>query len=461
MKSFKVLAALICAVLLLSVSAFAGGKGESDSAGKEKVIWAAYGYLDEGKADRIKADFEAKYPQYEVEYVDLGSTDYLVRLDTALAGGERYDMCLSMSASDYVPRAKEGLYVPIEKYLTDAGYDLEDAFGSGIKASYINKKLYGLPYTKGGFYVFYNKDMFDAAGIPYPTNDWTWAEFEQIAKKLTKDGVYGANVHLTWGYDIETLPAKMAGWTPFANGDIYKANMTDKRLKDALEMWYRMQRVDKSAIQLSTFKTEQIGSRVPFAKGQAAMLLSNWWSATWMMNAKFGTADGKNMMNFKIGVVNIPRPNTKVPNNLNSTELDWYFAVPTTAKNPKGGALLAMFMITEEWPKLGTLSSYRHEDLNVFMKKFVTYKAKDGTLHTMTAYDAEFVKTVMGGWTEPITAYYKTDARANPEGLAQANEIYGQERELYYNGEQDIEKTIASMQKRLQAELDAQKKAKK
>lgn len=202
-------------------------------------------------------------------------------------------MCLSMSASDYVPRAKEGLYVPIEKYLTDAGYDLEDAFGSGIKASYINKKLYGLPYTKGGFYVFYNKDMFDAAGIPYPTNDWTWAEFEQIAKKLTKDGVYGANVHLTWGYDIETLPAKMAGWTPFANGDIYKANMTDKRLKDALEMWYRMQRVDKSAIQLSTFKTEQIGSRVPFAKGQAAMLLSNWWSATWMMNAKFGTADGK------------------------------------------------------------------------------------------------------------------------------------------------------------------------
>ena len=147
MKSFKVLAALICAVLVLSVSAFAGGKGEDAPAGKEKVIWAAYGYLDEGKVDIIKADFEAKYPQYEVEYVDLGSKDYLVRLDTALAAGERYDMCLSMSASDYVPRAKEGLYMPIEKYLTDAGYDLEDAFGKGIKASYIDKKLYGLPYT--------------------------------------------------------------------------------------------------------------------------------------------------------------------------------------------------------------------------------------------------------------------------------------------------------------------------
>lgn len=54
MKSFKVLAALICAVLLLSVSAFASGKGESDSAGKEKVIWAAYGYLDEGRRIELK-----------------------------------------------------------------------------------------------------------------------------------------------------------------------------------------------------------------------------------------------------------------------------------------------------------------------------------------------------------------------------------------------------------------------
>ena len=163
------------------------------------------------------------------------------------------------------------------------------------------------------------------------------------------------------------------------------------------------------------------------------------------------------MVNFNIGVVNIPRPNTEVPNNLNSTELDYYFAVPTTAKNPEGGALLAMFMITEVWPKLGTLSSYRHEDLDVFMKKFVTYKAKDGTQHTMDAYDADFVKTVMGGWTQPISAYYNTP-RENLEALVQVADIYKQERELYYNGEQDLNKTIAAMQKRIQAELDTQKK---
>lgn len=459
MKRCKFFVIMALIVLTAMMPVFAQGAKESASGAKEKVIWAAYGYLDEGKADRIKADFEAKYPQYEVEYIDLGSTDYLVRLDTALAGGERYDMCLSMNSSEYVTRAKEGMYVDIEKYLTDGGYDLQDAFGIGIKASYIGGKLYGLPYTKGGFYVFYNKDMFDAAGIAYPTNDWTWADFEAISKKLTHDGIFGADVHLTWGYDIETLPARMEGWVPFADGDVFKANMTDQRLKDTLAMWHRMQNVDKSAISLSTFKTEQIGGRMPFAKGQAAMLLSNWWSATWMMNSKFGSADGQNMMNFRIGVVNIPRPSDKVPNNLNSTELDWYFAVPTTAKNPRGGALLAMFMITEMWPKLGTLSSYRHEDVDVFMQKFVTYIDKGGQTHTMEAYDADFVKTVMGGWTQPITAYYNVDPQANPEGLAQVMQIYDQERELYYNGEQSLDATIASMQKRIQAELDAQKKA--
>jgi ABC-type glycerol-3-phosphate transport system substrate-binding protein len=59
-------------------SVFAQGTAESAAparAGKEKIVWAAYGYLAENKARRIKADFEAKYPQYEVEYVDLGSTD--------------------------------------------------------------------------------------------------------------------------------------------------------------------------------------------------------------------------------------------------------------------------------------------------------------------------------------------------------------------------------------------------
>jgi ABC-type glycerol-3-phosphate transport system substrate-binding protein len=456
--SVKITLAILIAMVLCLPAFGQGAEEQEETSGKQKIVWAAYGYLSEGKADKIKAAFEAEYPQYEVEYVDLGSSDYLMRMDTMIAAGEHIDMVLSMDSPEYVSRAQEGMFLPIEEYLTEDGFDIQDAFGPGIKASYVDGKLYGLPYTKGGFYVFYNKDMFDAAGIEYPTDDWTWSDFETTAKKLTTKDVIGANVHFTFGYDIETLPARMAGWSPFADDAHYEANMTDPRLKESLEMWNRMQNEDKSAISLSTFKAEQIGSRMPFAKGQAAMLLSNWWSATWFINSKFGSTEGDSLMNFDMGVANIPRPDESIPNNLNSTELDWYFAVPFTSDNPKGGALLARFMICEMWSKLGTLSSYRYQDLDEFMKKFVTFEDKDsGKTYTMD-YTPEFVKKIMGGWAQPISTYYEFDSQANPEGLALVKDIYDQERELYYNGEQDLDTTVSTMQQRIQAELDSQAK---
>ncbi|MCK9328598.1 MAG: extracellular solute-binding protein [Candidatus Cloacimonetes bacterium] len=458
----KLTALVLSLVLLFAVctSAFAAGAKEAAPAdgAKQKIVWTAYGYLSESKADRIKADFEAAYPQYEVEYIDLGSDDYLVRFDTMIASGERVDMALAMDQVEYNQRAKQGMFLPIESYVTKDGFDLQDAFGPGIKNAYVDGELYGLPYTKGGFYVFYNKDMFDAAGIAYPTDDWTWDDFEAIAKKLTTgtgaSKVYGANVHMSWGYDIDTLPAQMLGWTPFK--DANTANMDDPRLKSALELWNRMQNVDQTIISLATFQAEQIGGRMPFSKGQAAMLLSNWWSATWFLNNKFGSTDGDKLLNFNIGVVNIPRGDKNTPNNLNSTDLDYYFAVPNTAKNPEGGALLSRFMICEEWSKFGTLSSYRHQDVDEFMQKFVYYVDKDGAKHSL-GYDEEFVTKVMGGWTQPISTYYGIDSMINPEGLAVIKDIFDQERELYYFGEQTIDQTIKAMQTRSQAELDALK----
>jgi ABC-type sugar transport system, periplasmic component len=423
---------------------------------KEKIVWVAYGYLAQNKADRMIADFTAKYPQYEVQYVDLGEKDYLVRLDTMLASGERADMALAMDSVEYAKRASEGMFLPIEKYVTEDGFSLSDAFGDGIKPSYVDGKLYGLPYTKGGFYVFYNKDMFKAAGVKEPTDDWTWADFEKTAKALTKgegaNKVYGANVHLTWGYDIDTLPAQQEGWTLFKDAKETVPNYDDPRIKSSLELWNRMQNVDKTAIKFSTFKTEQIGSRIPFAKGQAAMLLSNWWSAYWFISSKYGSPEGASMLNFNIGVVNLPRPSAKVPNNLNATDYDYYFTVPTTAKNPKGGALLARFLITEEWSKFGTLSSYKKQDLAEFKKNFCTYVAKDGKNYTMDFSD-QLVTKIMGNWTTPISVYYNLPKTKNPVGTSLLKDVFNQERELYYLGEQDLDKTISRMQSRGAEEL--------
>ncbi len=52
-------------------------------------------------------------------------------------------------------------------------------------------KLYFFPTNWNNVVVFYNKDLFDAAGIPYPKKSWTWSEFLDAAQKLTKRDASG------------------------------------------------------------------------------------------------------------------------------------------------------------------------------------------------------------------------------------------------------------------------------
>ena len=50
---------------------------------------------------------------------------------------------------------------------------------------------YAIPKDYDTVALWYNKDMFDAAGVEYPTNDWTWEDLYEAGKALTKDGKYG------------------------------------------------------------------------------------------------------------------------------------------------------------------------------------------------------------------------------------------------------------------------------
>ena len=64
-----------------------------------------------------------------------------------------------------------------------------------------NGKTYSLPYRNDWYVLYYNKDLFDAAGVEYPSNDMTWEEYYDLAAKMTSgegsSKVYGSHNH-TW-----------------------------------------------------------------------------------------------------------------------------------------------------------------------------------------------------------------------------------------------------------------------
>jgi multiple sugar transport system substrate-binding protein len=89
----------------------------------------------------------------------------------------------------------------------------------------VQGKIYGVPTWCLTYWMFYNKNMFDEAGIPYPTPEMTWTEYTEVAKKLTKregDRVtqFGANGWQGW-----TMPVAQVVWT-FGGKFYYSDDMT-------------------------------------------------------------------------------------------------------------------------------------------------------------------------------------------------------------------------------------------
>jgi multiple sugar transport system substrate-binding protein len=124
------------------------------------------------------------------------STKYEILLDPQSGGMEKVIVqCIAGVGPDLID-----CYAPIQltAYVrSDIAYDMTDDFyAMGMSPdqfwecaapSYIyDGRIYGHPGNVNAFGIWYNKNLFDAKGIPYPTPDWTWDEFMDIARRLTE-----------------------------------------------------------------------------------------------------------------------------------------------------------------------------------------------------------------------------------------------------------------------------------
>lgn len=75
--------------------------------------------------------------------------------------------------------------------ISDADINWDEYMEGPMESTMLDGKHYGIPFATNCTALFYNKDLFDAAGIDYPDENTTWDEFHEMAKALTKDGVSG------------------------------------------------------------------------------------------------------------------------------------------------------------------------------------------------------------------------------------------------------------------------------
>lgn len=178
-------------LLLILISLLVGcGSGQTDGAVELDVaLWDPD--VSEAVAKSVQA-FEEKHPDVNVNVTYTPYNDYFTRLRTSLAGKKGPDV-FWMNGPNFYQYASLGLIKNLQPLIERDNLDTS-VYTPALKELYAyDQKLYGLPYFQDVIGLFFNKKLFDEAGIPYPDETWTWETVEEVGRKLTdnKNGIYG------------------------------------------------------------------------------------------------------------------------------------------------------------------------------------------------------------------------------------------------------------------------------
>lgn len=161
-----------------------------------------YGFWDTAQEEAVNtqlAAFMEQYPDITVEPQIVPWADYWTKLQTGVAGGEIFDVFWINSASLPVYASKDTL-LPIDPLIESGAIDPANFPAPLVEMYGWDGAQYGIPRDFDTIALFYNKDLFDAAGIAYPDDTWDWETFRATAEQLTDDsaGIWGAGMQTSW-----------------------------------------------------------------------------------------------------------------------------------------------------------------------------------------------------------------------------------------------------------------------
>ncbi len=240
--------------------------------------------------------YEAQNPNVTVELTDLASADYQDVVNIMLSGGDTTDIITVKDIPGYSAMLTRGQIIPLTDLIEAADLDLSVYSGAAEELTY-EGEIYALPFRSDIWILYYNKDIFDAAGIDYPTNDMTWDEFDALARQLTSgsgaDKVYGGHFHV-WRSTVQLATVQDGENTIIAEDYSFLApmyNMVTGLQADGMIMDY------------GELRTGSIHYSGVFKNAQVAMLpMGSWFIATLIAAENAGEFD------FDWGVAAYPHP---------------------------------------------------------------------------------------------------------------------------------------------------------
>ncbi|KAB1083881.1 sugar ABC transporter substrate-binding protein [Neorhizobium galegae] len=282
----------------LAMATSVAGSAYAQSGNAVTLKWALWDWDKAAYYKPLIEAYQAKHPNVKFESVDLGSQDYQQMIATQLAGGSKdIDIVTVKDVPNYTNLVRAGSISDLSGFMTEQKID-PASFGGLVDELKIDGKIYALPFRSDFWVVYYNKDIFDKAGVTYPTNDMTWAQFDQIATKLAggmgANKTYGALFH-TWRSTVQ-LPGILDGKKTLAGPDYA-----------FLKPWYeRALALQKAGVvpSYASLKTSNTHYSALFFNSTIGMLpMGTWFVGTQIAKVASGESKSKNW-----GIVKFPHP---------------------------------------------------------------------------------------------------------------------------------------------------------
>jgi multiple sugar transport system substrate-binding protein len=178
---------------------------------KQVVTFTMYGHPD--MVEEMVPLFNETHPNVEVQFERSEGQGYWEKLAAAIAAGDVWD-CFRSDPVRSLEWGPKGVVLDVKPFLeADSTYPVGDYIPGIVDITNVEGKIYGIPTWCLTMWLFYNKNMFDEAGVDYPTDETTWDEYVEMTQKLTKrDGdnitQYGAN-----GWDWWDFPVMQVVWS--------------------------------------------------------------------------------------------------------------------------------------------------------------------------------------------------------------------------------------------------------
>jgi len=186
------------AALALTAAGCGDDAPAGDTSGPVTLSYAVWDVNQVPVMEELAAAFTTEHPNITIKVQMTPWADYWTKLRAAVTGGAAPDV-FWMNGPNIQLYADNGVIMPLSDRIGEAKLDLGAYPKALIDLYTFEGKVYGLPKDFDTIGVWYNKELFDAAKVAYPKDDWTWADFKTAAAKLTNpaQGVYAVGANLS------------------------------------------------------------------------------------------------------------------------------------------------------------------------------------------------------------------------------------------------------------------------